>query len=277
MTRGLTIENAAYFERLADVEARHWWSRGMWRIVTYWLDQALAGRAGLQALDIGCGAGVATRRLSQRPEIAATVALDPNPEALAVARWHDCLLPLRGDVKHLPFEDAQFDVVTCFDVFQHLPRGGDRAAAAELRRVLSPGGVAVVRANGRGFSGNELTYSLRRLADVLGESGLIVHRATYANVLPALAQEGRGWLVRTVNPSRTGSSSAGHPSGKGLCISVPHPAVNRVMAQVSAAEAWAAGRLNLRLPFGHSTLALAVRPGLIVTDPANSGSLCTAG
>jgi SAM-dependent methyltransferase len=242
----------------------------------YWLDQALEGRAGLRALDAGCGAGVTTLRLSRRPEIATAVALDPNPDALAIARRHDGLRLLRGEIQHLPVEDAQFDVVTCFDVFQHLPKGGDRVAAAELRRVLAPGGVTVVRANGRGFSGNDSTYSLRRLTDVLGESGLIVRRATYANALPALAQEGRGWLARRIEPRRTGSSAAGHPSGKGLCIKVPHPVVNRVMGQVSAAEAWIAGRLNVRIPFGHSTLALAVRPGLIVTDRANSGSLCAA-
>jgi hypothetical protein len=33
------------------------------------------------------------------------------------------------------------------------------------------------------------------------------------------------------------------------------------MRAVSAAEAWLAGRLGARLPFGHSTFVLGVKPG----------------
>jgi hypothetical protein len=41
---------------------------------------------------------------------------------------------------------------------------------------------------------------------------------------------------------------------------MPHPAVNRVMRGLSGFEAWAAGRLGVRWPFGHSTLVLAGQP-----------------
>ena len=65
-------------------------------------------------------------------------------------------------------------MVTCFDVLQHLPDGGDRVAAEqEIARVLRPGGVVVVAVElggfrGRGFrnSGGS-AYRLGELVEVL--------------------------------------------------------------------------------------------------------------
>ena len=41
VTPALTIDDPAYFDRLAEVEAAHWWSLGMWRLASHWLDAAL--------------------------------------------------------------------------------------------------------------------------------------------------------------------------------------------------------------------------------------------
>ena len=46
------------------------------------------------------------------------------------------------DLEALPFADAAFDVFLCSHVLEHVD--DDRAALAELRRVLRPGGTAVV-------------------------------------------------------------------------------------------------------------------------------------
>jgi SAM-dependent methyltransferase len=45
------------------------------------------------------------------------------------------------DLTRLTFDDASFDVVVTQDVFEHLP--DPAAAAAEIARVLAPGGVHV--------------------------------------------------------------------------------------------------------------------------------------
>ena len=122
-------------------------------------------------------------------------------------------------------------MVTCFDVLQHLPEGGDRRAASEIARVLRPGGVAVVRSNsagfGRGRASGGTAYRLGELVEVLAGSGLRVRRASYANCLPALAQEARGRLRFLAGLA--GRSWRAHPSGGGLRVDVPPPRINRLM------------------------------------------------
>lgn len=46
------------------------------------------------------------------------------------------------DIQELAFEDSSFDFILCSHVLEHIP--DDRRAMAELRRVLRPGGVALV-------------------------------------------------------------------------------------------------------------------------------------
>jgi ubiquinone/menaquinone biosynthesis C-methylase UbiE len=242
-TKPLTIDDPAYFTRLAEVDSAHWWSLGMWRIAACWLAEALKGRGGLHALDVGCGTGMGAVRLAERPEIEQVVGVDPSPYALVEARRSHRFPLVQGSALALPFAAGRFDVVTCFDVIQHLGDGRLREAASELRRVLRPEGIAVLRSNTepRGTR-------LEQLRLVFAETGFTVRRASYANCLPALAQELRARLA--------GTRRSGHPAGGGLQIRVPHPWVNRAMGRVAAAEAFVAGRLAARLPFGHSTMLL---------------------
>ena len=255
----LQINDPAYFERLADVESRHWWSLGMWRLASCWLDSALAGRSGLRGLDVGCGTGLTAARLAARPEIVEVVGLDPSPDALRLAATRHGGRLVQGSALDLPFQSNSFALATCFDVFQHLPPAGDRRAADELRRVLCPGGIAVVRSNGRGWSSDGSAYRLATLVGLLNDSGFQVLRATYANLLPSLAQETRGRFSRWTRPLHGRVGPPSHPSGGGLRIQVPCPTVNLLMSGVSGIETWLSGRLGLPLPFGHSTLILAER------------------
>ncbi len=53
---------------------------------------------------------------------------------------------VRTDLTNLVFDDAEFDLVVCNHVLEHVP--DDRAAMEELFRVLRPGGCAVVTVPG---------------------------------------------------------------------------------------------------------------------------------
>ncbi len=235
----------AYFERLAAFEATHWWSTALWRIACYWLDATLRGRAGLDAVDVGCGAAGILDRLAERPEIGSLVGIDPSPEAIGYAsgRGHRVV---GASALALPFGSGSFDLATCLDVIQHLPDGGDQTAARELARVLRPGGVAVVRTNAE-----QGGIGVARLRAMFEAEGLRVDRASRVNLFGSLAQEVRGRL----RPSR----HRAHPSGGGLPTSDRRGTTGRIMATIGRAEAFAVGRLGWTLPFGHSTMLLATR------------------
>jgi SAM-dependent methyltransferase len=259
----MTIDEPGYFERLARVEAGHWWSRAMWRLASDWLSKAIRGRRGLEALDIGCGAGLSLIRLAGHREIGQVVGLEPDSGALRLARLHQGFQIDQGSALELPFEKQSFDLITCLDVLQHLPAGGDRVAAREIARVLRPGGVALVRSNSAGFGAGRTSggsaYRLGELVEILSDAGLKVIRSSYVNGLPSLAQEARGRLRFVAG--RRGASWRSHPSGGGLRLDVPSPWINRVMGGVSAIERRSCGLIGLGLPFGHSTMVLAERTG----------------
>jgi SAM-dependent methyltransferase len=258
----MTIDEPGYFERLARAEAGHWWPRAMWRLASGWLGEAIRGRSGLEVLDIGCGAGLSLIRLAGLREIGRVVGLEPDPAALRLARRHRGFDLIHGSALELPFEDQSFDVVTCFDVLQHLDDGDDLIAAQEIARVLRPGGVALFRSNAAGFGPGRRAggsaYRLGELIKVLEDAGLSIRRSSYVNTLPSLAQELRG-RFRSLAGQR-GRDWRSHPSGGGLRLDPPGPWANRLMGGVSWFERRAIGWTGLSLPFGHSTMVLAIRP-----------------
>lgn len=75
--------------------------------------------------------------------------LSPLIAARAPSRYVKCdLFPasedvLKVDMLRMPFEDAAFDVVIANHVLEHVD--DDRLALSEVRRVLRPGGVAILQ------------------------------------------------------------------------------------------------------------------------------------
>lgn len=95
------------------------------------------------ALDIGCGVGYGTAALA---EIASSATgIDLAPDAISYAREHYNRPGLRfmaGSATSLPFPDASFDLITAYEVIEHLADGDQ--LLAEARRVLRPGGILLV-------------------------------------------------------------------------------------------------------------------------------------
>ncbi len=252
----LTIDDPAYFATLSERDALHWWHSAMWRIAAGWLDGALRGKSGLQALDIGCGAGGMIRRLSQRTEIAQVLGIDPSPSAIAHAVDLDVAI---GSALSVPFPDRSLDLACSFDVLQHLPSGEDCTALLEMARVLRVGGIALLRTNGEGLwpdrSRVDRPYDLARLKNAVRSTGLEVVAATYANCLPSVATE----IVGRARSAFGSSKTHGHPQGGGLRAHQTGQ-LDALMRAISTAEAFAITRLRLKMPVGHSCMVLARKP-----------------
>ena len=73
------------------------------------------------------------------------VGLEPAEGMREVARRENPGVEIvDGDIEHLPFPDGSFDLVLCIEVIRYFERP-DRALS-EIRRVLRPGGTAIITA-----------------------------------------------------------------------------------------------------------------------------------
>jgi ubiquinone/menaquinone biosynthesis C-methylase UbiE len=108
-----------------------------------WIERFAAPLAKRRVLDCGCGAGEYVRALLERGADAWGVELDASKLASATARDEALAARLsQGDLEALAFPDQSFDLALANEALEHVP--DDRAALAEMRRVLRPGGRLLV-------------------------------------------------------------------------------------------------------------------------------------
>lgn len=268
MSAAPEIYDAEYYQRLFELETRHWWHLSMRRIAAALIRSYPGFRPGAAVLDAGCGTGASLSWARTELRASSIAGIDISPYAIEFCHRRGLDDVSTGSVLDLPFEDARFDVVLCWDVLQHLPTdGGDVRALRELRRVLKPGGAAILRANSRlGMWQHDasardvdfLRYTLPELTAHVREAGLDPVRATYANSLPALYASARRWLQRR---PRASTSTRVY---EGLTIrdtAAEAPRLNALLQHVMSAEVRYLGAPGRRLPFGHTTFCVAVRRG----------------
>lgn len=97
----------------------------------------LALGAGRRYLDIGCGTAAYAHLLAQRAgldEPPVTVDLVPGPGPVDLLGWPE----------KLPFRDSSFDSISSFYFLRRFDDDVTHAFARELRRILAPGGSALV-------------------------------------------------------------------------------------------------------------------------------------
>jgi len=105
---------------------------------------------GDRVLDIATGPGYLAIAAAQRTGTSGeSVGLDLSPEMVARARVRAQGAGSRArfveaPAQELPFADASFDVVLSRLAIHHLPSDGRSGAAAEMLRVLAPGGRVVI-------------------------------------------------------------------------------------------------------------------------------------
>jgi SAM-dependent methyltransferase len=128
------------------------------------LDRAeLAGTE--TVVDVGCGNGTYLAELARRRHTGPVFGLDLSA---AMARKSATHAPAAvADVQALPLADGAVDVVLSLHMLYHVP--DVERAVAELRRVLRPGGTAMVTTNGSGHAREVkrlFAAAARRVVDV---------------------------------------------------------------------------------------------------------------
>jgi SAM-dependent methyltransferase len=192
-----------------------------------WAMEKLEPQVGETAVDIGSGAGAVVRALARRVGASGrAVGVEPNVGLRGVAEERSVGLAeaptfVDGDAYALPFEDASVDVVHCERVWQHLT--DPARAAAEIARVLRPGGRAavldsdwgtmliepgdpdVVRSINQAFwDANPNPFSGRRLRALLRGAGLTVDAdvGSSAPVMPDELTRGGAMAGQAVQRAR---------------------------------------------------------------------------
>ncbi|MCB9832041.1 MAG: class I SAM-dependent methyltransferase [Planctomycetes bacterium] len=102
-------------------------------------------------LDFGAGCGRIIRHLLPVSGLLRISACDVDAEAMA---WMAEAMPWvdarpSPELPPLDYEAGSFDLVHAYSVFSHLPPDRCLAWVAELRRILRPGGIAIVTTQGQ--------------------------------------------------------------------------------------------------------------------------------
>lgn len=119
-----------------EVEHRHWWYRERRAIIAKELRRL--GTPG-KAIEIGASGGGNSQTLRDMGwDVLVTEYIE---EGVEIARQRG-FTAIQADARSLPLPDASFDLLVAFDVLEHIEE--DHLAAAEIFRVLKPGGTALV-------------------------------------------------------------------------------------------------------------------------------------
>jgi SAM-dependent methyltransferase len=171
------------YDEFNDIQERHWWFVGRRRTFIQLIDHYLYKNEYPKILDIGCGTGANMRSFAEFGDI---LGIDLSMDAL---KYCEALgFPLfQANITNIPFKNDQFDVVTAFDVIEHIE--DDFGALREIYRVCRIGGIAVLAVPAFEFLWGEhdelahhlRRYTLRQLRAVVLRSGFEIERISYNN------------------------------------------------------------------------------------------------
>lgn len=109
-------------------------------MILTWAGHTPGARLGRLLVD-GCGVGMYVKALQPHAAVVAGIDIEPEHLQIAVANAPDAQLEIAA-CEHLPYPDDWFDAILSHEVLEHVQ--DDRAAVAEIVRVLKRGGRAVI-------------------------------------------------------------------------------------------------------------------------------------
>jgi SAM-dependent methyltransferase len=246
--------NPEEYEKLEQVERKHWFYAGKREIVRHWLSRVGALRP--EAFLVDCGAGTGRFAAEMVPHCK-VVAIDDHAESLAIARKNlgdDRVL--EGSCLKLPLPDSTADIVTALDVIEHVE--DDHRAVREMTRVMKPGGVLVITVPAfqeLWSDWDEALHHYRRyrragLERCLQGANMDIMHIAYINVLafPAVFAIRK---LRRMFPEPQGAARAEE--------NIPPAWLNQFL---QATFVGLACQSAVRFPFGVGLLAVAKKPAL---------------
>jgi SAM-dependent methyltransferase len=239
--------NREVFDRMAEVDAHHWWFVARRRIITQFLQTRLAQIDGpLRILEIGCGTGSNLPMLQMFGHVEA---IEPDRQARQIALDRFDVAIAEGMLPDgLNVDDSAYDLIVMLDVLEHIE--DDAAALAQVKRKLKPGGrlLLTVPAMPWLWSSHDdahhhfRRYTAKGLIQALTTARYTIHHHSHFNTLlfPLIcAARFAGWIT-----GRKGGDDA-----------MPGAVANALLRSIFATERVWVSRLSVKV--GVSMLAYA--------------------
>ena len=244
---------AAEHQAMARVEATHWWFVSRRRFLKKVIHQLDADQP--QILDLGCGTG---GNLPMLASLGNVHAVDASKFAVDLCHKAGHHQVVEGYSHQLPFPPGCFDLITAFDVLEHIE---DPVGALEhLSRMLRPGGKILLTVPAFPFLygphdsalSHVRRYSRRDLGYTIADSGLVQEASHFFfGGIFLLAAPIR--LLRRIMPGKKTFKSDTERTPPGL--------INRLLLGLCMAEFKVAKYIHP--PFGTSLYAIATKPASV--------------
>jgi SAM-dependent methyltransferase len=234
------------YDRMAELDATHWWYRGRRDILETLIERSVALPSDARILEVGCGTGHNLTMLRRFGRVDATE-IDGFARDIASKRLgHAVLDAALPELNGVP--DRSYDLVAILDVLEHVEE--DRASLISMAAKLRPGGriLLTVPAHPWMWSAHDEVnhhkrrYTKKSFRGAVADAGLKLELLTYFNSL----------LFPVAAVKRLASRAAGKKGSDD--DSLPPAALNRMLEGIFRAERYAIGRLPF--PLGVSLAAI---------------------
>lgn len=164
------------------------WHKRRFRVI-----KNLLPKAGTKVLDIGCHAGRFTEEIAKALPKAEIFGIDIDQAAIFYAKHKRPKFHFQeADAESLPFSDKTFDLITCFEVLEHVRK--PKKILSEITRCLKDEGELIVlvptesllfrliwffwtKGKGRVWQGTHLhQFNGRRLDELLVQNGFGIEK-----------------------------------------------------------------------------------------------------
>jgi len=172
--------------------------RGIARQHVKMLRRSVSAPHGLRLLDIGCSSGLFLD--AARAAGCEVVGAELSADTAAFARSHFGLEVDTGDWREGGYADGSFDVITLFDVIEHLPDPLGELSA--IRRLLKPGGLLLQSTPNIDGLFPRLSYALANRLDYWPHPEPPYHLYQFSDRTLAELTERAGYEVTRIDQTR---------------------------------------------------------------------------
>lgn len=236
------------YSKIFKIEEELWWYQGRRKVCFGLLDRFLHINPMRSILDVGCGTGL---NLTYLADYGQATGVDMSPEAIRHCEKRGLKNVRLHEANELPFPNEAFELVTAFDVIEHID--DDRGALCEFERLLKPEGALLIYTPALPWMFNEhdrrvhhkRRYTKSELEEKIRSSGFEIDYISYVNLL----------ILPIVLCARLYFKFLGNSHGE---MVMPPRILNAFFRQICFLESTFLSRFSL--PYGMTLVCFAHKP-----------------